>query len=119
MVSEPKNKQSDQKVVHEFVVLNHILFSSIASIASTILTQQQKLYSEELVRIGRRAYERLQNALSKYSELDRPNKFTSTGLPKELQPGEGLLKEQLEFIEKLSLDIQKNTGKLFQEPEQS
>src|SRR3569833_2894976 len=49
MLSEPKSKQGSKTQIHQFVVLNHILFSNIATIATTLLSKETKVYSYELI----------------------------------------------------------------------
>src|SRR5436189_1233530 len=55
MLSEPKSKQKKEKDLHQFVVLNHILFSNIATLASTLLSKEDKVYSSELLQVAKRA----------------------------------------------------------------
>jgi len=41
MLSEPKNKQKNSKLMHQFVVLNHMLTSHIATLASYVSLSQK------------------------------------------------------------------------------
>jgi hypothetical protein len=41
MLSEPKNKQKNSKLMHQFVVLNHMLTSHIATLASYVKLSQK------------------------------------------------------------------------------
>ena len=54
MLSEPKNKQHSESKVQQFVVLNHILFSNIATIATNLLGKEPKIYPQELVLLAKK-----------------------------------------------------------------
>lgn len=117
MLSEPKNKQIDSAKVHQFVVLNYILFSNIATIATSLLQKDAEKYAGELVLIAKRSNNYLQEGLKK---LDAETNTPVHDLPKtqqtpviksgNLDQDEVLLKEQLEFICKVSADIDKSVG---------
>jgi len=114
MLSEPKSKQKNEKDVHQFVVLNHILFSNIASVATTVLAKEEKNYPAELVHIAKKARTRLVESSKKFEndnllikQIDHPINQVST-----LNNDETLMKEQLNFINKLSADINKTTTNL-------
>ena len=114
MLSEPKSKQKNEKDVHQFVVLNHILFSNIASVATTVLAKEEKNYPAELVHIAKKARTRLVESSKKFEndnllikQIDYPINQVST-----LNNDETLMKEQLNFINKLSADINKTTTNL-------
>ena len=55
MLSEPKHKQRNEKLVYEFVVLNHILSANVATIISAQLTNEPIVYPPLLVRPIKRA----------------------------------------------------------------
>jgi len=114
MLSEPKSKQKNEKDVHQFVVLNHILFSNIASVATTLLSKEEKNYPAELVHIAKKARTRLVESNNKFENdnmlmkhVDQPINYAST-----LNNDETLMREQLNFINKLSADINKTTKTL-------
>ncbi|MCB2376115.1 FUSC family protein [Hymenobacter sp. BT635] len=112
MLSEPKSTQRSSNEVHDFVVLNHILASNIASITSaaggqSLVPTIRKPLRMALVTLGR--------SLKKL-EPDAPEPPTDflavepDAFPKQvLTPEENLLREQLEFIQKVSNDIGKTT----------
>jgi len=114
MTSEPKKQQKHLKEIHKFVVLNHILTSYIGTIAATLLNKKMEAVHPENVRLIRRSINIL-------SETAKKVKDGSNGLPKlatillsgalmpETTMDSHLLKEQLEFIAKVSGDISKIT----------
>ncbi|RYD76268.1 MAG: hypothetical protein EOP53_15005 [Sphingobacteriales bacterium] len=121
MLSEPKNKQKNRKLIHQFVVINHVLTSNIASIASGLIVKDKNFYPmQELVPI-RQSIATLNMSLQKLDpsfvepipEILPANNTVKT----ELNPDEKLLLEQLEFIHKVSHDIGKITEKLISSPE--
>ena len=114
MTSEPKRKQIHIKEVHKFVVLNHILTSYIANIASAMISKPQTVQPENL-KLVKRSITILHDTANKIAPMQ-------TELPKIVIPvtdtladkpeptlDAHLLKEQLEFITKVSTDIAKIT----------
>ena len=117
MLSEPKTKQQHSKEVYEYVVLNHILSSYIATVVSTIMERPPQLYPTAFLRPARRALTVLQESLKKLSpdyslpelkEIENKSKVVIIA-----EPEDELLKEQLEFIQKLGQDISKTTELIF------
>jgi len=110
MLSEPKSKQGSKTQIHQFVVLNHILFSNIATIATTLLSKETKVYSSELIQIAKKSFLKLEESCRKMSgekaisELKTPEQ-TSTEIT--LSVDDVLMKEQLNFIYRVSADIDK------------
>jgi len=113
MLSEPKRKQKNKKDIHQFVVLNHILFSNIASLttANTRLTEQTfalRLIKQSLSALCT-ALKRIDTHCS-IPELDHlPDAVHGTTNP---TADEVLQKEQLEFIHKITVDIDKITKRI-------
>jgi uncharacterized membrane protein YccC len=114
MLSEPKAKQKNAKLVHQFVVLNHILFSNVAAIGASLGTKEPRQYPEEVLQPVRRAIGVLNKTLNKTDDQSM-----ATGSAPE--PGAGspdwtmddrLLKEQFEFVHQVSTDISRITGEL-------
>ncbi|AKQ45020.1 membrane protein [Rufibacter radiotolerans] len=110
MVGEPKSKQLNSKRVYEFVVLNHVLSSYIATIAS----DKRKInapHSKAFLRPVRRAINSLVEAIRQLDpEFTYPEQETTlqeTAAPVALSKDDQLLAEQLEFIRKLCADILK------------
>jgi len=112
MTSEPKSKQRKIKEVHKFVVLNHILSSYIATIASEVSAKGLHKSPAENLKLLKRSIAVLNDCNKK---LD--GKIVEISAPKALIPisenpsqitltaDDLLLKEQLGFINKISTDI--------------
>ncbi|HEY0029977.1 MAG TPA: FUSC family protein, partial [Bacteroidia bacterium] len=116
MLSEPKNKQSSRSQVQQFVVLNHILFSNIATIA-TSLTKERNVYPSELIQLARKTYAKLDDSRKKLgseekeiimSERESEERMSTTD--------DALMKEQLGFIYNVSRDINKLAASLVEKP---
>jgi uncharacterized membrane protein YccC len=114
MLSEPKSTQKNKTEIHQFVVLNHILFSNIATLASTVLHQKGKVYPEEVIRSARKVLGILCETLNK---LEHNCTSAAEQMLVEYKydgqiaqnADDALLKEQLDFIHRLSKDIGKVT----------
>ena len=113
MLSEPKSTQKNKNEIHHFVVLNHTLFSNIATIAASLLSQKPYKHSEVIIRTAKKAQHNLINSIQKFGEPIEVLK-SNTGEEKieEIAQDDLLLKEQLEFIHKLTMDIQKTSEKI-------
>ncbi|MFB9844569.1 FUSC family membrane protein [Mucilaginibacter ginsenosidivorans] len=113
MTSEPKSKQKKIKEIHKFVVLNHILSSYLANLASGITGKNLHLSQPENLKLIRKSIAVLNESNRKLGES--PVDFISEksaaniGETKEPTANESLLKEQLGFINKISYDIAKVT----------
>ncbi|WP_181303965.1 FUSC family membrane protein [Rufibacter sp. XAAS-G3-1] len=118
MTDEPKSKRLGSREIYQFVVLNHILSSYIATIVSARLRQESGSYPKSFLRTLRRAISSLTDALHAFdptwqvpetnclpAEPEAPEK-------KQLSSDELLLKEQLEFIRKVTADISKASAVL-------
>jgi uncharacterized membrane protein (TIGR01666 family) len=114
MTSEPKRKQQHIKEVHKFVVLNHILTSYIANIASAMISKPQTAQPDNL-KLVKRSIGILHDSAKKVAPIqpDLPQiiiPVTDTTIDRpEPTLDAHLLKEQLEFIAKVSTDIAKIT----------
>lgn len=111
MLSEPKSKQKKEKDVHQFVVLNHILFSNIATVATTLLSREERTYPAELIQLARRAKTTLCESSKRFGEDGMANNPTDYRLADEIASNsdDALMREQLNFINKLTIDIDKKT----------
>lgn len=113
MLSEPKSKQKNKRHIHQFVVLNHILFSNIATIASAVIDGNGKRYAEDIVRPAKKALHALCESLFKFDpncslpNIEFTNDYEVNSQP--LTDDDLLIKEQMEYIHRLSLDISKTT----------
>jgi len=112
MTSEPKSKQRNIKDVHKFVVLNHILSSYIATVAGEVTAKPDYKARPEALRSIRKSLALLNESVKKLGGEKVEFYDDKTTLLLEDKPGtvnDALLKEQLEFINKISVDITKVT----------
>ena len=65
MLSEPKSKQTNEKLVHQFVVLNHILLSNIATIITSLSRKPLQNRSEELSTLAYQSIRLLESDIKK------------------------------------------------------
>jgi uncharacterized membrane protein (TIGR01666 family) len=118
MLSEPKNKQNAVKDIQQFVVMNHILFSNIATVATTLIAKEARIYPEELTHLARKANQRILESTKRLGEDVEETKIPST--PMRIEKGETsddrLMKEQLQFIVTVSENIDKVARVLAGEP---
>ena len=115
MLSEPKSRQTGNKQLHQFVVLNHIFFFNAASLAPLTLDPEKKVFPLEIVQTARKTLSVLKNSIK---QLDEQMELTPATIikdergPIELTNDQLLIKEQLEFIYRLTGDIDKVTTKI-------
>ncbi|MDF2430820.1 MAG: hypothetical protein JWP44_451 [Mucilaginibacter sp.] len=116
MTSEPKSKQRKIKEIHKFVVLNHILSSYIATMASGVTERSSHKTSADNIKMLKRSIAVLNDSNRKLNgkviDLDFGKTLPVTANDKHVvtQPHEDpLLKEQLGFINKISNDIARVT----------
>jgi len=118
MTSEPKSKQRNVKEVHKFVVLNHILSSYVATVASELMDKNIPDPQPEILKSIRKSLAMLNDTSKKLggakTELLSKHISIVDATPKDTEPftDETLLKEQLGFINKMSTDISKVTDNL-------
>ena len=109
MTSEPKSKQKKIKEVHKFVVLNHILSSYVATIASGIPAAAIRKPAADNLKMIRRNIAVLNDANKKLDgsavEFSCMKNLSETGLNQPVSSEDLLLREQLGFINKISNDI--------------
>lgn len=112
MISEPKRKQQNVDKIHSFLVLNHILSSNIAALTSSLSAKDHTAYPPEFMQSVKQAQAALQESLQRFatsapvSEITVPRTYLMEKITDE---EDMLLKEQLEFIQKISQDICKTT----------
>ncbi|MEP7165683.1 MAG: FUSC family membrane protein [Ferruginibacter sp.] len=108
MLSEPKSKQQDSKKVYNFVVLNNVLSSNVASLSSGLNDNPSSSWPKENLQQLQRSIKILENSLQKldpaYQPVSAENIYANTaaGLRSDKH-----LTEQLDFIHKVSVDIGK------------
>ncbi len=122
MTSEPKSKQRHIKEVHKFVVLNHILTSYIANIASNLINKPRLVPQPDNLRLVKRSINMLAETSKKLEESNNLPAMINTlpAIPADIQKTEvtldgHLLKQQLEFITKVSTDIAKITDTILED----
>src|SRR5215207_9498065 len=63
MLNDPKGKQQNKKHTDQFVVLNHILSSNVAGLASDTREKESKIYPREVLQKLKRAIGTMEEAL--------------------------------------------------------
>ena len=116
MLAEPKHKQRNEKLVYEFVVLNHILSANVAALMSTGPIQAEPVrYPASQLRPLKRALFSLTESLrrlgTKPEQLLNDPVASQESVPV-LTPDDLSVKEQLEFIGQVSRDIDKLVERL-------
>ena len=112
MLSEPKSKQGAEKDIHQFVVLNHILFSNTANLSAAVFSKEKRTYPPGLIVPGRKALNKLNEVRKKLGEeIPGTSEALKKSLPSEqIETADDLLiKEQLDFIYNLANDLEKTT----------
>lgn len=113
MLSEPKSKQGETKQVQQFVVLNHVLFSNIATLATSLLTKEPQVHSTELQQLARKASAKLNDSLKRFGNEEALPILKELPLPESATlADDALMKEQLQFIYGVSKDVEKMTAAL-------
>ena len=120
MMSEPKRKQQDQKLVYQLVVLNHILSANVSAITSALLLDSPRKYPVMMTKRVKRALFSLTESLSRLgaspananpkpqAPITTANEGDASGEDQQL------LDEQLRFIRQISRDISKIINQLDQ-----
>ncbi len=115
MTSEPKSKQRRIKDVHKFVVLNHILSSYTAMIAAGMAGKPARKAYSEGVRSLKKSINLLNDTGKKLGmvcvdfKADKQLNEEPNASKAEANSDDNLLKDQLDFINKISVDIAKVT----------
>ncbi|RCH56265.1 hypothetical protein DJ568_04790 [Mucilaginibacter hurinus] len=115
MTSEPKSKQRGIKDIHKFVVLNHILSSYIAMIAAGLKGKSMATARPDALRSIKKSLAVLNDTNVKLHgptiDFKVDKQLTEDKEAETLEPSadEALLKDQLNFINKISNDIARAT----------
>lgn len=114
MAAEPKKRQYDKTLMHQFLVRSHLLFSNIAHLA-TLLNEARPPCSYKLAETSKQAIGKLYG-LSKKLDADAPLPAIETYKPQQAteaangtQADDVILKTSVAFIAKLCDDIEKTT----------
>jgi uncharacterized membrane protein YccC len=112
MLSEPKSKQRHRKEIYEFVVLNHVLSSNVASLTAEMINQQNENTYFEFIKpvnssitVLEKSLQKIDNNFSIQKQSDHQNFSTTSNKTADEQ-----LNEQMNFIYKISGDIGKITN---------
>jgi hypothetical protein len=112
MLSEPKNKQRHRKEIYEFVVLNHVLSSNVASLTAEMINQQYNKTYFEFIKPVNSSISVLQKSLEKidtgFSFQPKTNDLNASIVSSKIADEQ--LNEQMNFIYKISSDIGKITN---------
>ncbi len=110
MLSEPKSKQQNNKEIHKFVVFNHMLSSYVATLITNLQQTDKPSTNEHHIKLVRKSLYTLTEVIKKMgapdfkeSDLTIPDDKISKTKTNEQE----LLSEQLEYINKVVMDIQK------------
>jgi len=112
MLSEPKSKQRNSNEIYEFMVLNHVLSSNIASLSANIFNQQTHYSKEMLVPLNKSITILNQSVHQLDSESYKEDIAQITTLHTNKYKLDNELPEQLNFIYKISCDIGKITDEI-------
>jgi uncharacterized membrane protein (TIGR01666 family) len=113
MLSEPKSKQRNSQEIYEFVVLNHVLSSNIASLTASMVTKQPGIFSKEIVLPVKKSIAILQLSLMHLDKYEAQEQIiATTPLPATEEKIDKQVTEQLSFIYKVTSDIGKITQKI-------
>jgi uncharacterized membrane protein (TIGR01666 family) len=109
-LSEPKSKQGHVREIYEFVVLNNVLSSNIASLTAAAYNKEKRYAKQFMVTVNNsitllnEGLQKLGNNFIDLKEYPPGNSFDDS------QSVNIQVKEQLDFIYKISFDIKKITG---------
>ena len=116
MLSEPKSKQRSSQHIYEFVLLNHLLSSNIASLTASMITKDAITSGKEVLLPVKKSItilkESLQQLNHEYAEPETPTLKRLTGIENK---ADKQLMEQLNFIYKVAWDIGKITTEISKE----
>lgn len=114
MLSEPKSKQQHQKEIYQFVVLNHVLSSNVASLTATMYNNQQPVSKAILSKL-KSSIQSLEKSLEQIEERYVPSDpEMQTLLLSQNAETDPQLVEQMNFILKVADDIGKLTDTITQ-----
>ena len=113
MLSEPKSKQLNSEEIYEFVVLNQVLSSNIASLTSSFENKEADKFSKETLLEIKKSLLLLQESLVQLDKNTEAAPLINCVLNSDTDSHiDRQLTEQLNFINKISGDIRKLTQKI-------
>ncbi len=114
MLSEPKSKQRNSQEIYEFVVLNHVLSSNVASLTAATIPLANGVYNKEVLVPVKKSITILKQSLLQLDEHalkeDISKPLNASG--SEENKVDKQLSEQLNFIYKVTADIGKIIDKI-------
>src|SRR5690606_37093940 len=120
ILNEPKHKQENVPYINEFVILNHILSSYLASLSSTLEESEvTEITNYEYLKLIQKTRFSLQEAISRIDEKVYKTNIELPEIPKMQGPENSddlFLGKQLRLITKVSGDIEKLTKNSFALP---
>jgi uncharacterized membrane protein YccC len=122
LLTEPKWRQTITKEVNRFVILNHIFSSYSATLMTQLNESANQYFTNEDVRLFYKALQNLEKAISTLD--DESTDFIPVKGINEIQDSNPdsddaiIITEQLQFLVKISADLQKVTAELLQKHEE-
>jgi len=113
MLNEPKSKQENAAAINEFVVLNNVLSSNIASMFAINIHKEKNIVTKEIMQPLNRSIALLEDSMHRMDNAYEPV-ITVNYTPSVLagRPTNHDMKEHIEFIYKLAADIRKVVEKI-------
>ncbi len=111
MLSEPKSKQLHATDIYEFVVLNHVLSSSIAAVTESYPANESIHYTKEAIQPIKRSLTVLEKSLQQLEKsytTEVPKPLSASQREENEIPGKHLA-DQMDFIHSIAIDIGKVT----------
>ncbi|MGN0002745.1 MAG: FUSC family membrane protein [Sphingobacterium composti] len=116
LLTEPKWRQKNTKDVNRFVILNHIFSSYTATLLTQIYNTDYQYYTNEHIKLLTKSLGYLESAIA---EIESPEyakieyvKSVEKNHSEENNEDTILITEQLQFLAKISGDLQKNVSTL-------
>lgn len=115
MQSEPKSKQRNSLEVYEFMVLNHILSSNVASLTAAMMHKKSTAYTKEILSPVKKSISILKQsvlALDGEQALKETSTIAASKAAVAEEKTDAQLIEQVHFIYKVTSDIGKVAQKI-------
>ncbi len=112
MLSEPKSKQRNSQEIYEFVVLNHVLSSNIASLTASMISKVPSQYSKEVMLLVKKSIAILRKSLIQLDNNYLQEIIVPTTIHNHIDKKDKQLTEQVNFIYKVTTDIGKITEQI-------
>ena len=106
MLAEPKSKQKDNSLIYEFIVLNDILSANAAGIGTDIL-KNKPVYDKEVIVPLNRCITLLEESSQHLGEKHTSPVEVRNVTYQHRKASDKSLQNQLQFIQKISADIEK------------